>query len=218
MKNKKGLIIFDLDGTLYSYGEKVFEKSFLGLEVKKNIIDLIKRLEDCDEKKAIKKYSKLKAEFGENFSVAFENRYSIKRLDYFKEVWNINADNYLKASFNLKKLLLDLSANYVLVLLSDAPGVWISSAIKTLGVKNIFTKIYSGETNIRKNNFRAFEVVKTDFPKMKKYISVGDQETTDIIPAKKIGMITVLIAARNNNQNADYEINSVLDLVKIKCF
>jgi len=109
--------------------------------------------------------------------------------------------------------LLELKKGYDLALVSDAPQVWIKNVLKALSVQDIFRKsIFSGEGNRRKGFGNAFSSI------MREYgvtpddcIAVGDQEATDIIPAKKLGMKTILVNGPKKSSIADLNIKSIYE-------
>lgn len=107
--------------------------------------------------------------------------------------------------------------DFDLALISDAPRVWINRVLKELGIENIFKdKIFSGEGNTRKEFNNAFEkVIKILNIKPECCIVFGDQEKTDIIPAKKLGMKTVLVSREKKPTEADYSIRNILEIERL---
>ncbi|MDO8436061.1 MAG: HAD family hydrolase [bacterium] len=218
MENRKKLIIFDLDGTLYKLKGGSFKRSGIYKEVLKNteqyIIDKLNKTKR-EAKLILKKIIK---EYDESISIGLEEKFKIDRYAYFNATWNISAQKYIKINLGLRTKLLKIKNNFDLALVSDAPRVWIKNVLKELKIENIFTdnNIFSGEGNIRKEFGNAFnKIIKVLNIKPEYCIAIGDQEETDIIPAKKIGIKTILINRRNKTGVADYVIKDISELKKL---
>lgn len=215
--NNKKVIIFDLDGTLYSFKGKSIKESELYKKILENTKKYIIRKLNKDEKDAKILLDEILKEYGENISIALEKKFGINRYDYFNEVWNISAENYINAkSYKLRETLLEVQNGFDLLLLSDAPKIWIEKVLKELKIYNIFKgKILSGEGDIRKIFHNAFEKIIENLKiKPENCIVVGDQEKIDIIPAKKLGMKTIFVNQDKNCSMADYNIKNILEIEK----
>lgn len=213
---KKKLLIFDLDGTLYKMRGSTYDKSPLKKRVIKNVLKFIALKSRVDKRTSNIILNKITKKYGESISIGLEKDLNIDRLEYFNTVWNIPTDGIVNKSKNLNKILSNLSNNYTLILLSDAPRVWINNVLSTLNVKNIFKNyIFSGEGNIRKEHNNGFlNITKQLKIYPKDCVAIGDQEHSDIIPAKKIGMKTVLINQKIHSKIADVNIKSIDELPK----
>lgn len=210
-KENKGLLVFDLDGTIYKFKGGSFRKS----ELRKKVLQRAKKF--ISKKTGFKKerletlLDNIEKEFGENISLALEKKFGINRQDYFNFVWNIKPRKYIRKKTKLAKTIESLKRHYEIALLSDAPQIWINRVLKELKLENIFFQenIFSGEGNNRKNLNNAFEPLFKIFKvKPNQVIVFGDQEKTDIIPAKKAGAKTVFV---NNfrSPHADFSIKSI---------
>jgi len=148
----------------------------------------------------------------------WEKEYGIDRYKYFTTVWNIPAKTIVKKNSGLRKMLLVLKKKYRITLVSDAPKIWINNVLQELKVIDLFKRnIFTGEGNTRKGFGNAYNKV-MKFYKLKAAdcIAVGDQEKTDIIPAKKIGMLTVYISSSNKDSKlSDINMNKI-NLLPIK--
>ena len=105
---------------------------------------------------------------------------------------------------------------YQLVLVSDAPRVWIKNVLKELQIQDIFCdNIFSGEGNLRKGLGNTFaNIIHTLKILPRNCIAIGDQEHTDIAPAKKLGMYTIFIHRTKRSPLADGCIISIRELPK----
>lgn len=215
MKSHKPIIIFDLDGTLYHLRGGSYHRSPLKRNVLKNVQKYIatKLSKNTLEAKQILK--NIQAEYNEQISIGLEEKYGIDRYDYFNTVWNIPASGIVKGEPNLKKTLLALHKNFKLVIVSDAPQVWITNVLKELEIDDIFrNSVFSGEGNYRKGFGNAFSnIIQTLKISAQDCIVVGDQEDIDIIPAKKFGMKTVFIHNSQRSQAADINIRLISELL-----
>lgn len=212
------LIIFDLDGTLYSFEKGSFAKSNLKKVIYSNAKEFIKNRLGKNDEDAKKILITINEKFGEDLSVALEKMFSIDRFEYFNNVWNINPKGIVIPNPILKKLLGQLIKNdFRLAVVSDAPRIWISNVLRYLDIFDILEKsIFSGESDYRKSNGNAFtEVLKTLKYKPTQTIVVGDQEKTDIIPAKELGATTIYINTKNVSKFADYNIKSINEIEQL---
>ncbi len=217
MFDRAKTIFFDLDGTLYkmkggSYNESPLKRyvlknaaSFISFRLKKKKTEGKRILESI-----LKKYE-------EEISIGVEKELGLDRHDYFNTVWDIPARSIVSRERNLRVNLLKLKKRYRLVIISDAPLVWTRNVLVELGIYDIFkTNIFSGESNIRKGFKTAFpSIMKTLKVKAEECISVGDQEHSDIIPAKKLGLKTVFISQTQKSVSADYNIKSIKELADL---
>lgn len=215
----KKIIIFDMDGTLYSFKEGSFGDSSFRKKVLSNVKEFIKnRLRKTDEE-ADSLLREIEKEYGESISIALENKFNINRYDFFNTVWDIPAEQYIQQSHELKILMVKLREKYDFLLVSDSPRVWINHVLRELSINDLFEKdnVYSGEGDLRKSFNNIFQAI------LKKYqidpencISIGDQEETDIVPAKNLGMKTVFVSSGGiKSLVADYSLCSILEVEKV---
>lgn len=214
-KNQKKLIIFDLDGTLYPLPGGSYSKSPLRRRVLANAREYIalKLSKSKAESRCV--LNTIQKQYGEQISIGLGKEYGLDRYDYFNTVWDISARGIVKKNQGLKKMLLLLSKTYNLAVVSDAPKVWIKNVLKTLSVQDIFRdNVFSGEGNRRKGVGNAFgAVIKARGVSPADCIVVGDQEETDIIPAKRIGTRTIFVHPTKRSRLADASIKSMRELL-----
>lgn len=215
--NKKKLIIFDMDGTLYNFKEGSFKKSGLQKRVLENAKKYIMKNLDKSEKEAELLIKEITKEYREDISIALEKKFGLDRHNYFNEVWNIPAKNYIQKNFLLRKELVKFKNNFNFVLLSDAPKIWIDRVLKELRIEDIFEgAIFSGEGDVRKGFGNAFgKIIKIFKAEPEDCIVFGDQEETEIIPAKKLGIKTVFVNQREKSSFADYNIRDIMGIRRV---
>jgi len=196
-KNKK-TIILDMDGTLYRLKGGSFGNSKLKEVILRNIKIFIAQKLKKDEKGAGTILKTITSKYKECVSVGLEKEYGIDRFEYFEYVWNIDPKTLIDFNPDLKKLLKGLKQNYNIVLISDAPRVWVNKILEFLEIEEVFEElVYSGEGDTRKEFGNGFSLrIKEMGVQPSNCISVGDQEHTDIIPAKKIGFKTVYVGEK----------------------
>jgi len=215
--NIKKLIIFDLDNTLYQLKGGTFNESLLNKKIQANAVKFISKKLNIPRKKAKTLLEKIIQKRGENISIALEKMFNIDRHEYFNTVWNIKADKYIIKGDDLNSMFSDIRQKFDFVLVSDAPLIWIKSVLKSLKILEVFKeKIYSGEGDNRKIFYNTFDNILHIYNKKPKdCIAIGDQEDTDIIPAKKLGITTILINKNQKSSFADFIIKDIRELPKI---
>lgn len=210
----KQLIILDLDGTLYNFDNSDsinFTSSRFYSELKKRVYTFLSRKLRISEDTSREIYESVRTEFNGEVSLGFESKFGIDRFEFFRETWNLDPSQFIQKT---NRLPLIRSLNGTTAFLTSAPRVWASEVLKYLNLESYQDKLFTGEPNLRKPNPLVFRQICNSFGfSPLEAISVGDQLVTDIIPAKSIGMKTILV--RGNSAEADYCINSVDELPKL---
>lgn len=210
------LLIFDLDGTLYQFKAGSFRDSGLNKKVRENLVELISNLDNCPLSQAEDKMLSLEKKYREHFSLAMEDTYGMDRFEYFAKVWNIPAKGYIKPNENLRNSLLNLKDKYELVVISDAPRIWVENVLKELNIIDLFSQVFTGEGDIRKafgNSFKAIIAKLGYLPDQ--VISIGDQEETDIKPAKELGIKTIFINKDRKSEIADFSVENISQIDQV---
>lgn len=213
-KNRGKLIIFDLDGTLYELPGGSYNKSPLRRRVLANAQVYIAAKLSKTKSEARSIFAVVQKKYGEQISTGLEKDFGFSRYDYFNNVWDISTRGIVKKNKNLRKILLALRKTYNLALVSDAPQVWIRNVLTALSIQDIFRdSIFSGEGNRRKGFSNAFSnIIRSYKIRPADCIAVGDQEETDIIPAKKIGTKTIFVHRSKHSRIADANIRTIRNL------
>lgn len=214
VKKTKYCIIFDLDGTLYSFKGGRFQGSKLQKRVLANARRYISNQLRVPPEKAKVILADILKSYGEEISIGLEKEYGFDRYDYFETVWNIPARGFVEYPKGLRSLLLRIKNKYDVFLLSDAPKVWIANVLRALGVEDIFTgRIFSGEGDNRKGFGNVFQSLPAKLGCLpKECVVVGDQEDTDIIPAKQAGLRTVFVGQNRISTQADVSVKNLNQL------
>ncbi len=212
---KISTLILDVDGTLYRFPSGSFSTSELRKAVLKNAQKYISEKLEVSEKQAQKLLDDIAQTDGENISTALEKRHGVDRYDYFNTVWDLPAEQFVKVDPAVAQTLRALSKSYQIILLSDAPMVWMKKIVSLLGASDLISEhnMYSGESDTRKIFGNAFtSIIKKNNLAAQECVAVGDQETTDISPARQIGMKTVRVSLEPNGTLADATIASITQL------
>lgn len=215
---RKKLILFDLDGTLYRLPGGSYSRSPLRHRVRhRAILFLASRLQRT-YRDASRLLREIEKEFGEHISIGFEKVYDFNRYEYFNWVWDVSLRGIIKKDPTLRPMLKNLQKHYATVLATDAPQVWIEKVLRQLNIADLFSHaVNSGEGDQRKGSPRKFAAVARHYGYTpNQCIVVGDQEKSDILPAKKLGMLTVRIRhSKKISSAADAIIPSIHSLPKI---
>jgi len=207
--------IFDLDGTLYNFddlqGKKYYESNFYG-EIKSNINLFLQKRLGINEQNVKDILNTADKEFNSEYSLYFESKYNISRYDYFNACFNLDPNKFIKKNSDLPKLFNEIQNKTII--LTAAPRVWAEKALKYLDIYDyVKDSIITGEPNIRKPSPLAFKQALTMLnAKPEETISIGDQEHSDIVPAKSLGIKTAIIG---KSKIADYELKDVDEMIDL---
>lgn len=209
--------IFDMDGTLYRFDKgqsQAFTASCFYTDLKNNVYKFFMEKRGLPRDEAMNEYERIKDKYNGEVSLGVEKEYRIDRYDYFENTWNLNPDDYIEKDTDLPGILQQLEGR--IALLTAAPRVWAVNVLTYLDIDRMFEgKLYTGEPDERKPNPAIFRRIVEDlFVPPRNVFSIGDQEYSDIIPAKNIGMKAVLIGASQNTV-ADYQADSVKTAVSL---
>lgn len=205
-------IIFDMDGTLYTFPEgKTFGQSPFGQAIQQNVKEFIGKEFGLNEEEATQRYKELYARFDGEMSLGLERDFRIDRMRFFDTTWDINPKKFIIPANGLRDQLEKIDAERII--LSAAPRVWVTKALSYMGIADLFNdRIFTGEPDIRKPNPEAFRQVARKLGiEADCMVSIGDQEFSDILPAKQIGMQTVRIG--DGKTAADIVACDIIDAV-----
>ncbi|RME58395.1 HAD family hydrolase [Candidatus Parcubacteria bacterium] len=197
-------IIFDLDGTLYPIPGGSFHSSPIMQAVRKRAVQFIKKKLHISSSEAVRILSRIQKRYGEHISIGLEEKFRIPRKEYFQYSWNLRLKDFIPIPKTTKQVIRQLAQRYKLVLLSDAPSIWVRNALADLDITKYFSEVFSGESDVRKAYGNA---IKPTLKKLntdpRRAIMVGDQEATDILPAKRAGVaITILVNPATTSKHA----------------
>jgi HAD superfamily hydrolase (TIGR01549 family) len=217
MNSTKYSFIFDLDGTLYPFDKgrsECFSTSRFQADLKRRALSFIADKLNLEPSTALKKYSALEKQYNGEIGRALNTEYRISREEYFTSVWNLNPDDYVEKNKKLIKLLKNIKNP--LILLTSSPNIWAYSALNFLEIKDAFGDfIFTCESNLHRPKPQLFLKIASDLGIATKFVfSIGDQEESDILPAKKIGMPTFRIG-KNAKTEADFQAPNILSALKL---
>lgn len=212
MPQKK--FIFDLDGTLYRFkGGTTFATSNFYTDIKQNIFRFLIRELSIPSDQAQELYDRLKRQYKGDISIGVEKEFGIDRARYFAETWNVSPEKYIEPSDSVRALFSALSGRCAI--LTGAPRVWAEAALRFLNVYEfVEDSLFTGEPDIRKPSVEAFrrvgEFLDVTFDSI---YSVGDQEESDILTAKSLGMRAIRVGS--SETSADAHIHTLIDLLTL---
>jgi FMN phosphatase YigB (HAD superfamily) len=204
--------IFDLDGTLYHFDNtlgKSFPESSIYQKVKENAKEFMKERLNLNDEQINLELKEADRLLKGQLSVYLERKYNISRYEYFSNCYDINPKEFITRSYNIRRLFKELRNNALI--LTGSPKIWAYRTLDYLGIADyIGNNILTGEYKVVKPNPCAFlEATKILNCVPEDTLSIGDQEHTDIIPAKSIGLKTAIIG---RSLFADYELSGIDDM------
>ena len=176
-------IIFDMDGTLYSFdegNESQFTSSRFGKEIRANCTRFFEERFSLTSDDAESMYQDLNRRYKGEVSLAVEKEFGIDRSEYFAHTWNLVAEEFIAANELLLPTLQELTV--LSGVLTAAPKVWAEKALTFLQIRQLFgDALFTGDPDIRKPNPEAFLQL-AQFWNLEpgQILSIGDQEKTDI--------------------------------------
>lgn len=205
MSNIEG-IIFDMDGCLYPLDRgsgKVFGESEFGKSIKAKEIFFVMDKLGIDEAESRLICEDLKNRHERHLSIGLEKEFGIPREEFFGFTWDLQAEDHVDKQPTLASAIGTIAVRKAV--LSAAPQLWVERVLRHLDVRDQFgSAVFTGDADVRKPKLEAFTQV-SDFLECdpKHMISIGDQEHTDIEPARELGMVTVRIG-RGVETSADF--------------
>jgi putative hydrolase of the HAD superfamily len=210
-------IIFDVDGSLHPFdrgGASTFEQSRLSRAIKENIVLFFQQRFKISRPEAEARYENIKHKSNGELSMWLEKEYGIPRHQYFTETWDLDPQVFMDRDSDLAVALEAVTARRSI--LSNAPRIWIDRVTDFLQIGHMFDSdaVFSGEPNIRKPHPNAFLQI-ADFWCLspEEIVAIGDQEKSDILPAKSLGMKTVRIGT-NTGTAADFMAKNMTDAIQ----
>ncbi len=210
---KAEAVIFDMDGTLYSFPEnKPFGQSPFGQAIQQNARTFIAKEFGLSAEAAEQRYTELQTEYGGETSIGIERAYGVDRMRFFENTWNLDPEKYITPAPGLREALEQINAERIV--LSAAPRIWVDRALGYMGVADLFGKrIITGEPDLRKPNPEVFRRIIGAYGfTAARVVSVGDQEYLDILPAREVGLQTVRIGS--GETAADILATDVIDAIR----
>lgn len=210
-------VVFDMDGTLYNFPDgATFTQTPFGQAIGRNVERFIGQEFELDEVAAQKRAAELSAQFDGEMSLGLEQTFGVDRMRFFAETWDLDPAEFVVGRPDLRATLESVDTAELRVL-SAAPRIWVDRVLGFLGIADVFEgRIFTGEPDIRKPSPEAFRRAlgeKAIDPSLS--LSIGDQEKTDIVPARAIGMKTIRIAPEGTESSADFVVKDVVAAVEM---
>ncbi len=204
-------VIFDLDGTLYPFeNSNNYYQSNLYLCMRSNAITYLSNSLSVSIDKSRLIFDYILQRYNGELSLGMEKEFGINRYDWFENTWQVDPTKVIKV-FDSRLVEKIQNLPYKIVLLTAAPKVWTEIVLEYLGLKLAFgDNIVTGESDIRKPNKSAFLNAAEKISILpQNIVSIGDQEKTDILPAKNLGMKTIRIG--DGESEADFIAKDIID-------
>ncbi|MBI5793953.1 HAD family hydrolase [Candidatus Uhrbacteria bacterium] len=200
--------IFDLDGTLYRYkGGPTFATSEFYADIKRNIFAFLERELAVPSEQVPETYDHMKREYNGHVSLAVEKEFGVDRMRYFAATWRVPPEKYIEPNDDARTVLSALAGRCAV--LTEAPRVWAEAALRFLNAYEFVEDVlFTGELDVRKPSVEAFRQVggALGVP-FESIYSVGDQEESDIVLARAVGMKTIRVG--DGETSADFSVNNV---------
>lgn len=215
MKSKHNKFIFDLDGTLYRFacGSQTFGGSVFCADLYQRVEQFLAAELDVSVAEAGRAVAEINRKFDGEISTGVEKTFGIDRYKYYAATWNCNPANYVSKDERLASELQAFTGHSVL--LTAAPRAWSDKVLQYLQIAEVFgDKIITGEPDTRKPDPQVFaqaaEMLSTSPAQI---ISIGDQNHSDILPAKLLGMSTIIIGPEQ--LDAHYRADNIYDAINL---
>lgn len=207
--SKIKVIVWDVDGTWYCPTNELNNE-----EIRQRILFVAKKLGISFEE--AKQIEEEKVKETKSYTKAVSELTKTPLVQLLKSAQKfINRKKYLKRDEKLKKLFSELS-NFDHAIVSNMCRCSLNNTFKILGIeKEIFKVIVTPEEAMTtKPDLKPFLMVleKTGF-NPEEHLFVGDRESVDIVPAKKLGMQTCFVWGKS--KVADVSLKTVYDLSKL---
>lgn len=202
------LLIFDLDDTLYKFGEYSKVKHA-------GILEFISKKLNLSKDDAEKKFSEARKSTRNSLEA-----FRLMGLDKKSWVECLNIFDpavFLKEDKQLAHLLSALSKSHKLVVHTNSPEWYANRALEVLNIRKFFGGVFTSEHFEPKPNASAVrEILKMMNFSPEESVYIGDRIFHDLEPAKEAGLKTVLISKEHIKHPAvDFVVDDVKKLADI---
>jgi len=203
---------FDLDQTLYPDSPEIQER--VRTEIAKRIVEV---KTDLKIDQARDYFEQTYERLGSGSKVLKEIGYEHPERVMDGCLANADVLNLIKRNDKLSYIMKEAAKKYTLFLLTSSPQDLADKKLKRIGIpSDIFTyKLYSTTPNIgSKSSGEAFKfLLSLTRVKPEEHLYFGDRLTSDILPAKRLGMYTGTVW--KDIPEADFFIPHINDLERI---
>lgn len=210
-------LVFDLEGTLYNSKE-------LANEWRSQVFKLIREKTGRSEEDILTVFLKIVEELkGQGFrrppvSMIVE-QLGISREDFYKAVESVNPSRFLQPDTELREALEYMKSKWRIAMLTNLSRKITINILKALGVdSNIFNPLVTAsEMEKGKPDPEPFKRIIKDLSlEPSSIMMVGDSISSDLEPARKIGMKTALISEKEiSTPLADLRVRNIYELRKM---
>ncbi|BCD90171.1 pyrimidine 5'-nucleotidase [Francisella halioticida] len=198
--------IFDLDNTLYSYKNGLFDSQLTRMS---DYIKLKLNISDTEKANAIR--DELYYEFGSTM-LGMMRYYNIDSKEFLNFIDNIDISCF-KSNKKLNKYINDLRYNNRTYIFTNASNFHTYRVLKQLELDKSFDGILTiQDTNlVSKPKTKYFEIGRDKFDIDFNNAIFFEDSSHNLVPAKHLGMETVLIHADDNISEANFYDNQEID-------
>lgn len=195
--------IFDLDGTLYDFWGANFWTSRLWIKVRERYFTLIQEWNLWDPDVIYD--NMINVEWKEKIGISqqFANLTGKTRWDILTSVWwPIDTGSIIENSHYSQQILPILSEKgKQIFLVTAAPKIWAVKALDFMALNKYFRQILALE-DFGSSKKEAFSRIQMEsWIEVNRFISVGDQMHSDIIPAEELWMRSLHITSQQDLLN-----------------
>lgn len=207
-QKKIKLICWDLDGTLYPDNPKLKQ------HINDLIIDSVALKNNWSNDVAVEKLRQKISKFKSTTKSLSE--LGVDGTQFFINIWeSINLNLYLKINKKLSKLF-NISKIKNSIFTNSNTLKNVKTKLEAIGInpKDFTFIMTSTQIGFTKPDKRVFEaIIKKSKLEPEEILYVGDRDSVDIIPAKKIGMKTCMV--RNFSKHADICLKNPEEVLKL---
>jgi HAD superfamily hydrolase (TIGR01549 family) len=206
-------LVFDLEGTLYNSKE-------LANEWRSQVFKLIKEKTGKSDEEVLKEFLKIVEELrGQGFRRPpvsdIVDRMGISRSDFYKSIDSVDASKFLKPDPELRETLEYMKGKWKIAMLTNLSRKSTLNILKALGLdSNLFEPlITASEMEKGKPDPEPFRRIIKTLSLKPSSMMVGDSVSSDLAPAKKLGMKAALVSEKEiSTPLADLEVRSIREL------
>ncbi|MEY8716811.1 pyrimidine 5'-nucleotidase [Francisella philomiragia] len=198
--------IFDLDNTLYPYNNGLFDAQMARMS---DYIKLKLNISDTDKANTIR--DELYYEFGSTMlgMMRYHNIEPKEFLDYIDDI----EISHFKPNEKLNKYINDLRKNNRTYIFTNASNFHTYRVLKQLGLDDSFDGILTIEDTglVSKPKTKYFEIGRDKFDIDFTNAIFFEDSSHNLVPAKHLGMQTILVHADDHKSEANFYDNQEID-------
>lgn len=181
--------IFDLDGTLYDFWWVKFNESALWKATQAWFYRVMKKYDLNNPQKLYD--AMLEREWQEKIptSQQLADLIGTTRHEVLNEIWGRLDLVWVIKNHNISQNIIPILSGWSrLFLVTAAPRIWANKALEYMSLRQYFQAILTLEDYWSSKGEAFARIQASSWIPFGKLISIGDQEHSDILPAKELGM------------------------------